>query len=129
MDTNMLSEIVKKPNGKVSRKFGRVRKGAVTNAIVEGELRFGASKGVESRVHQRIDALLRHRIEVLDYPRKAAVFYGELRADLQRKGTPIGMNDLLMAAHCLHLKLILVTANVKEFKRVEGLKVENWLEI
>jgi tRNA(fMet)-specific endonuclease VapC len=65
---------------------------------------------------------------VLDFPADAAREYASLRAALKRQGTPIGNNDMLVAAHALHLGLTLVTNNVREFSRVPGLKIENWTE-
>ncbi len=64
---------------------------------------------------------------MLDYGRKATAHYGDIRADLERKGTPIGVNDLHLAAHARGEGLILVTNNMREFERVAGLRVENWL--
>ena len=65
-------------------------------------------------------------LEVLDLPSAAAPVFGELRAFLQKQGTPIGNYDLLIAAHALHLGITLITNNTKEFERVPGLKIENW---
>jgi tRNA(fMet)-specific endonuclease VapC len=72
-----------------------------------------------------LEFFLRH-IEVLDYPAGAAADYGYIRAALKARGTPIGPNDTLIAAHARHLGLTLVTNNIREFSRVPGLKVENW---
>ena len=67
------------------------------------------------------------RLEVLEYGIKAAAHYGDIRADLERKGTPIGVNDLHIAGHARSEGLILVTNNLREFERVEALRLENWL--
>lgn len=64
---------------------------------------------------------------MLEYGRKAAAHYGDIRADLERKGTPIGVNDLHIAAHARSEGLVLVTNNIREFERVEALRVVNWL--
>jgi tRNA(fMet)-specific endonuclease VapC len=64
---------------------------------------------------------------MLDYSPKAAGHYGDIRADLERKGTPIGVNDLHIAAHARSEGLILVSNNLREFERVTGLRTENWL--
>lgn len=75
--------------------------------------------------HGRIDALL-DEIECLDFDLRAAATYGRVRQQLEAAGTPIGPNDMLIAAHALSRGLSLVTDNVAEFKRVRGLKVDNW---
>ena len=67
------------------------------------------------------------RLEVLEYGTKAAGHYGDIRADLERKGTPIGVNDLHIAGHARSEGLALVTNNLKEFERVEALRLENWV--
>jgi tRNA(fMet)-specific endonuclease VapC len=66
--------------------------------------------------------------EVLDFPQGAALDYGRIRATLKRQGTMIGVNDLFIAAHALHLGLTLATNSTREFSPVEGLKIENWAE-
>ena len=69
---------------------------------------------------------LRRIVQVLPLDETCAFEYGRIRADLERRGTPIGAHDLLIAAHALSLGLILVTNNVREFSRIQGLKIENW---
>ena len=69
------------------------------------------------------------RLEVLDYVCKASAHYGDICADLERKSAPIGVNDLHIAGHARSEALILVTNNRREFDRVEGLRVENWLDM
>ena len=66
-------------------------------------------------------------IKILPFDEKAATEYGDIRAQLERRGTPIGANDLLIAAHARSLNLILVTNNFKEFERVDNLQIENWI--
>ena len=91
------------------------------------ELEFGVCNS--SRPEQNRLALMTFlsRIEVVPFGAEAAREYGSIRADLTRKGTLIGANDLLIAAHAKALGLTLVTNNTREFDRVEGLKVENWV--
>lgn len=96
------------------------------STVVAAELRYGADHSARRRTnHARIDALL-DEIECLDFDVRAAATYGRLRAGLEAVGTPIGPNDMLIAAHALSRGLGLVTDNVGEFARVKGLKVENW---
>ena len=68
-------------------------------------------------------------VEVLDWPSQAADLYGEVRAELRRRGKPIGANDLLIGCHALQLQRVLVTHNVREFDRIPGLKLEDWAQI
>ena len=98
------------------------------SAITVSELRFGVSKSAQSSANAAaLDEFLL-RFELLDYPVEASASYGKIRANLERAGTPIGNNDLLIAAHALAIKASVATANVGEFQRVKGLKVLAWLE-
>ena len=96
------------------------------SAIVKSELQYGIEVPPRRQQDQAaLDAYLR-RVAVLDFPGEAAVDYGLIRADLKLRGTMIGANDLLIAAHALCLGLTLVTINTREFGRVQGLRIENW---
>ncbi len=96
------------------------------SSVVVAELRYGADHSARRRTnHARIDVLL-DEIECLDFDPKAAAAYGRVRVRLEAAGTPIGPNDMLIAAHALSRGLSVVTDNVGEFGRVKGLKVENW---
>jgi tRNA(fMet)-specific endonuclease VapC len=96
------------------------------SSIVVAELRFGADRSSNrQRNHRRIDVLT-SEIACVDFDLQAASAYGRLRADLEARGSPIGPNDMLIAAHALALGLVLVTDNRREFMRVEGLEVESW---
>jgi tRNA(fMet)-specific endonuclease VapC len=96
------------------------------SSIVVAELRYGADRSQHPRAnHARLDALIAE-IECLDFDQRAARVYGRVRAGLEANGTPIGPNDMLIAAHTLSRQLVLVTDNVTEFRRVKGLKLENW---
>lgn len=96
------------------------------SSVVVGELRYGADRSAHQRTnHSRIDTLVAE-IECLDFDLQAAAAYGRVRASLEAAGRPIGPNDMLIAAHALSRRLVLVTDNVGEFRRVKGLRVENW---
>jgi tRNA(fMet)-specific endonuclease VapC len=96
------------------------------SVVVVAELRYGADHSARRRAnHARIDALI-GEIESLDFDLRAAAAYGRVRAQLEAGGTPIGPNDMLIAAHALSRGLTVVTDNTAEFGRVKGLKVENW---
>ena len=96
------------------------------SAVVIAELRYGADRSARPKAnHARIDVLVAE-IPFLDFDLEAASAYGRLRSRLEAAGTPIGPNDMLIAAQALARGLVLVTDNVREFRRVRGLKVENW---
>lgn len=96
------------------------------SAITYAELRFGV--GNSARSEQNMERLKRFLLplEVLPFDAEAGRWYGRVRAQLRRGGHPIGGNDLLIAAHALSLGATLVTNNVREFERVEGLRLERW---
>ncbi len=128
LDTNILSDLVRHPQGVVRRWIERVGEDAVcTSIIVAAELRFGAAKRGSVALAAQVEAVLSAmRVQPLDVP--ADREYGRLRLQLEQTGQPIGPNDLLIAAHALALGATVVTDNQREFQRVPGLRVENWLQ-
>ena len=92
-----------------------------------GELQFGAEKSVYLERNQRRLAELTQRLPLISVDAATALHYGRIRAELERKGMPIGANDLWIAAQALSADATLVTDNEREFHRVQGLRVENWL--
>ncbi len=97
------------------------------SAITMAELEFGVCNSSRPDQNRMALLLFLSRIAVLPFDADAAREYGDIRADLTKKGTLIGANDLLIAAHARSLGLTLVTANTREFERVEKLRVENWV--
>jgi tRNA(fMet)-specific endonuclease VapC len=127
LDTNIVSDLVRNPQGKVAQHIRRVGEAHVcTSIIVAGELRYGAAKKGSARLSSQVDAVL-GALEILPWERPADATYGALRLRLEQAGTPIGANDLLIAAHALVLGYAVVTDNEKEFGRVKDLRCENWL--
>ena len=127
LDTNIISDLMRQPQGRVASKIAQVGEGAVaTSIVVASELRFGTVKKSSARLTAQLDAIL-SVLPVLPFEGPADLLYGEIRAKLEAAGTPIGANDLLIAAHALMLNMVLVTDNTREFERVDGLTVENWL--
>ena len=127
LDTNVLSHLVRQPQGPVAARIADVGEDAVlTSIIVACELRYGALKRGSKRLTRQVDAVL-GAMTIL--PLEAAVdrHYAAIRTALERKGTPIGAHDMLIAAHARSVGAICVTANLAEFRRVPALKVENWL--
>ena len=126
LDTNVVSHAIRFPNGSASDRM-RVFAGEIcTSIIVAAELRFGAVKSRRRRLVDRVEELLR-ALEVIAFATSADAAYADLRAQLESAGETIGPNDMLIAAHALSLGLTLVTDNQREFSRVRGLKIENWL--
>lgn len=127
LDTNILSDLIRQPNGAVASKIAESGEDAIaTSIIVASELRYGAEKRGSQRLTNRVEELL-SLVPVLSFKDGADVHYGRLRADLERRGTPISANDMLIAAHALAIGATLVTDNVREFERVDGLEIVNWL--
>jgi tRNA(fMet)-specific endonuclease VapC len=127
LDTNIVSDLVRNPQGKVARHVRTVgEKHVCTSIIVAAELRYGADKKGSPRLSSQLAAVL-GVLEVLPFEAPADKRYGALRSRLEKQGTPIGGNDLLIAAQALALGCVIVTDNEKEFSRVEGLRVQNWL--
>lgn len=127
LDTNILSDLVRNPQGRVAQQIRDVGEARVcTSVIVAAELHFGAAKRKSARLAAQLDAIL-GGLEVLPFEPPADRHYGRLRADLERAGTPIGGNDLLIAAQALALGCTVVTDNEREFSRVVNLPTENWL--
>ena len=128
LDTNILSDLVRHPQGRIAQQIARVGEDAVcTSIIVAAELRFGTAKRQSPALTQRVEAILT-ALEILPLDAPADARYAQLRWHLEAAGTPIGPNDMLIAAHALAEGYTLVTANLGEFARVPNLPVCNWLE-
>ena len=127
LDTNILSNLVRQPQGPVASRIEQAGEETIcTSIIVAAEFRFGAEKSDSDKLTDRVELIL-SAIEILPLESPADREYAKLRHYLARNGTPIGPNDMLIAAQALSLGLIVVTANTGEFSRVPGLSVENWL--
>lgn len=127
LDTNIISDIICSPTGKVVERLAAVGEDTVcTSIVVACELRFGARKRNSPQLSQDIEKILQV-LPILPLKSPVDECYAEIRNALEKAGTPIGPNDLLIAAHALALDLIMVTANVREFSRTPNLRVENWL--
>ena len=130
LDSNILSDIMRNPQGLAAVVFERKAfdpvAQMVTSIVVACEMRYGVAKNRSTPLAQRVDRALAS-VEVIPLGVGADNAYAVLRADLERRGQIIGQNDMLIAAHALALDAILVTDNVREFKRVKGLRIENWL--
>lgn len=128
LDTNIISDLVRNPNGQVAERIKHAgEKNVCTSIIVTAEIRYGAALKKSPRLTKQLEVVL-SGFEILAFEEPADSVYGSLRAELQSKGKLIGGNDLYIAAHALALGYTLVTANEREFKNVPGLRLENWLK-
>jgi tRNA(fMet)-specific endonuclease VapC len=126
LDTDSVS-FAMRGDGGVGRKILQHRpQDLFISALTLCQLRHGATRRNSAKLHVLIDVFLRD-VAVLPFDEECANRYAEVASDLARRGTPIGEFDTLIAAHALTFDLILVTNNVKHFRRVRGLEVENWL--
>jgi tRNA(fMet)-specific endonuclease VapC len=127
LDTNVISDLIRNPQGRAAKRIARVGEDNIcTSIIVAAELRYGCAKSGSRRLLKAVEDLL-GEINVLPFDVPADAEYGAIRSDLEAAGKPIGGNDLLIAAHAHATGATIVTANADEFKRIRGLNVENWL--
>lgn len=128
LDTNICIYIARSQPATVARRFARAAPGSLGISVITwGELCFGAAKSRDpASTHAQLEDFARE-VNVLPMPALAARHYGDLRAALQKAGTPIGNNDLWIAAHALAMGVPVVSNNLREFQRVPGLKLENWV--
>lgn len=127
LDTNVLSDLVRHPQGRVAARIAEVGETSVcTSIVVAAELRYGAARKGSPRLSAQLAAVL-DVLVILPFEVPADAIYGDVRTALERSGQTIGGNDLLIAAHTLALGLTLVTDNVREFSRIDALALDNWL--
>ncbi len=127
LDTNIAVYVLKRKPLQVLDVFNQRHGQMAISSIVYAELVFGAEKSMDPVRNQQVVESFCSRLMVLPYTEKAAQHYGRIRAALERSGTPIGVNDLHIAAHACSEGLTLVSNNLREFERVRGLVAENWL--
>ncbi|HEX5458746.1 MAG TPA: type II toxin-antitoxin system VapC family toxin [Steroidobacteraceae bacterium] len=127
LDTNILTDLIKHPDGRVRKRIAEVgEENLCTSIVVACELRFGARKKNAPALTKRIEQLLQ-TIEVLPLAEDVDRTYAEVRTALEKKGRSIGANDLLIGAHALNERCVLVTHNGSELGHIAGLKIEDWL--
>jgi tRNA(fMet)-specific endonuclease VapC len=127
LDTNTCINIINAKPAAVLRRFRDYRMGEIgLCSVVAAELAYGVSKSGSTRNREALDLFLAP-LAILPFDQTALWCCGDLRADLERQGAPIGALDTLIAAHALSLQATLVTNNIKEFERVPGLQLDNWV--
>ena len=128
LDTNILSHLVRQPQGPVADHIADVGEANVlTSVIVACELRYGAAKRGSRKLTRQVEAVL-SAMTIRPLESDIERVYASIRVALERKGTPIGAHDILIAAHARAIDAVCVTDNVAEFRRVPALKIENWLQ-
>jgi tRNA(fMet)-specific endonuclease VapC len=128
LDTNICIYIHRQKPENVLKRFQKLKPGdAAISVITWGELMYGAAKSNQRKKALQLLEEFKSFVPVLPLPEQAGNTYANIRASLESKGTPIGNNDLWIAAHAKAVDLTVITNNEREFKRVPGLKVENWV--
>ena len=127
LNTNIAIYVIKRRPPETLATFNRHASQLCISSITLAELMHGVEKSAKPAHNLRQIEDFASRLTVLEYGNKAASHYGDIRAVLERKGTPIGVNDLYIAGHARSEGLTLVTDNLKEFERVEALRLENWV--
>lgn len=129
LDTNICIYIIKQKPKEVIDKFKKMKENDICiSSITYSELIYGAEKSSNVKKNLLALTMFLSNIEILPYDENASSEYGLIRAELEKDGKPIGPLDMLIAAHAKSLNIKLVTNNVKEFERVKGLKIENWVK-
>ena len=127
LDTNTCIYLIRQRPQEALRRFEQLEVGEVgVSVITVSELRYGVEKSTRLEQNRRALEQFLLPLEVLDFNSEATVSYGRIRASLEKRGTPIGPLDTLIAAHALSLGATLVTNNTREFERVSGLQIEDW---
>jgi tRNA(fMet)-specific endonuclease VapC len=127
LDTNIVSDLVRNPQGRAAGHVRRVGEAQVcTSIIVAAELRYGAAKRGSPRLTRQLEAVL-GVLDVLPFTAPADIAYGQIRTQIEQNDRPIGGNDMLIAAQTVALGYTIVTDNEAEFDRIDGLPRENWL--
>ncbi len=127
LDTNIVIYTIKNRPQEVRHAFKQHQGQMAISTVTLGELIFGAEHSAQPGKNQAdIDAMTA-RLDVLPFDENAAIHFGQIRAELYSKGKPIGPYDMMIAAHARARGMILITNNCKEFERVPGLRIENWI--
>jgi tRNA(fMet)-specific endonuclease VapC len=127
LDTNICIYLIRKKPVQVLKRLQKIEASDVCiSSITLAELEYGIQKSLNKSQNRIALAEFTASLEIMPFEADAAIKYGEIRADLESKGAPIGANDMLIAAHALSLKVTIVTNNIREFKRIPSLQIENW---
>ena len=128
LDTDTCSYIIRERPISVLEHFRKLAMEQICiSSVTYAELLYGVARSSSRRINRPVvDDFVRH-LDVIDWDTGAAEQYGQIRADLEARGEPVGAMDMMIAAHAKSIKAVLVTNNQKHFARIKGLKVENWV--
>jgi|SRR5215471_1344189 len=128
LDTNICIYVIKNRPARLRDRFKDMADQLCISIITLAELIYGAEKS--ARAHQNLTVVEQFcaRLDVLPFAERAATHYGQLWAELEREGQPIGIHDMMIAGHARSEGLTVVTNNLREFRRIPGLRFENWLD-
>jgi len=127
LDTNICIYVIKnRPEG-LRERFNRLADQLCISAVTLAEIIYGAEKSARQIENIKIVEQFAARLDVLPFGERAATHYGQIRADLERAGHPIGLHDMMIGGHARSEGLTLVSNNVREFQHIEGLRVDNWV--
>jgi len=127
LDTNICIYVIQNRPAELRERFDQLADELCISTITLGELLFGAQKSARRRQNLEAIEQFAARLEVLPFSAKAAAHFGQIRAELARSGTPCGAYDMLIGAHARSEGMVLVTNNVREFERMPGLQLDNWV--
>ena len=127
LDTNICIYVIKNYPPELRERFNALAEQLCMSSTTLAELHYGAEKSARRLENLQVIAQFCARLEVLAFPEKAAAHFGQIRAEVERLGTPLGPLDMLIAAHARAEGLIVVTNNAREFRRLPGVRVENWV--
>src|SRR5258708_11436399 len=126
LDTDICIYALKDRPATLRGRFNRLAEQICISAVTLAELAFGAERSARPSENLAVVSLFVGQLDVLPFGERAAMHYGNLRAELARKGRPTGPYDLMIGAHARSEGLILVTNNVRDFERMNGVRIENW---
>lgn len=127
LDTNVCIQVIRERPEPLRARFNANAAALCISVVALAELLYGAEKSARPEANRTNVEQFVARLEVLPFDTEAAAHYGDIRASLERQGTPIGAYDMMIAAHARAHGLVVVTNNTREFTRVDGLRVEDWL--
>jgi tRNA(fMet)-specific endonuclease VapC len=127
LDTDICIHVLKRYPEGLRERFNRLAEQLCISSITLGELHYGAEKSARRAQNLQAIEQLSARLEVLAFGVRAAAHYGQIRAELERAGTPCGPHDMQIGAHARSEGLIVVTANTREFARMPGVRIESWV--
>jgi len=127
LDTNICIYVIKNRPAGLRERFNSLADQLCMSAITLAEVIYGAEKSARSVENLAIIEQFAARLDVLSFGERAATHYGQLRAELERAGHPVGIHDMMIGGHARSEGLTLVSNNLREFQRMEGLRLENWV--